>query len=157
VELTPRDVDAPARARRRRPVVLVAIVLLLAAGGLVMVRALGDAALYFKNADEAVAERDELGDRRFRLQGTVVPGSLEATETGATFRVGFDGVEVPVVHTGDPVQLFQEGIPVVLEGRWGPDAYESDWMAVKHTEVYEAENPDRLQDAEDGADEPGAS
>jgi cytochrome c-type biogenesis protein CcmE len=153
VELTPRELPEQARAsRRRRPFVVLAIVVLLAAGGAVLVRALGDAAVFFKNADEAVAERDELGDRRFRLQGTVVEGSVVPTDEGVTFTVAFNDVEVDVRHVGDPVQLFQEGIPVVLEGHWGPEVYESDWMAVKHSEVYEADNPDRLRDADEGGD-----
>ena len=37
---------------------------------------------------------------------------------GVTFTVKFNGVEVPVHHEGDPPELFEPGIPVVLEGRW---------------------------------------
>jgi cytochrome c-type biogenesis protein CcmE len=152
VELTPREPPQQPRTSRRRPVVVLAIVVLLAAGGAVLVRALGDASVFFKNADEAVAERAELGDRRFRLQGTVVDGSVEPTDDGVVFTVTYNDVEVDVRHVGDPVQLFQEGIPVVLEGHWGPEVYESDWMAVKHSEVYEADNPDRLREADEGGD-----
>ncbi len=35
-----------------------------------------------------------------------------------TFTIAFNGVEVPVVHDGDPPELFEPGIPVVLEGHW---------------------------------------
>ena len=34
------------------------------------------------------------------------------------FPIGFNGVVVDVVHTGDPPDLFQLGVPVVLEGAW---------------------------------------
>ena len=119
--------------------------------GFLVLRGLGDAAVFFKNADEAVAERDELGDDRFRLQGTVVPGSIVETVDGAEFTVVFNSVEVDVVHSGAPVELFQEAIPVILEGRWDGDVYTSDWMAVKHTEVYVEEHDDRLTEAENQA------
>ncbi len=158
MELTPRTEDEarPPRSGRRRIIGVLGIVLVLAAAGLVMVQALGDASVFFRNADEAVEQRAELGDRRFRLQGTVVRDTIAETGLGVDFVVAYNGVEVPVHHIGDPAELFQAGVPVVLEGSWGDDAYESDWMAVKHTEVYEEDNGGRLRDAEDGG-EPGAA
>lgn len=154
MELTPRPAAEPPRsgAGRRRAIVVLASVVLLGAGGFVLLQALGDASVFFRNADEAVAQRDELGDRRFRLQGTVVRGTIEETGLGVSFTLAYNGAEVPVRHTGDPAELFQAGVPVVLEGRWGPEVYESDWMAVKHTEVYEEDNGERLRDAEEGGE-----
>jgi cytochrome c-type biogenesis protein CcmE len=57
-----------------------------------------------------------------------------------------------VVHAGDPPELFEPGIPVVLEGRWAAsgDHFDSDAIRVKHSEEYEADNGDRLREAEDG-------
>ena len=155
IDLTPRDAGTERSSRRW---LTVAVVVALVAGfGFLVVRGLGDAAVFFKNADEAVAERDELGDDRFRLQGTVMAGTLAETVDGVEFVVGFNGAEVAVRHSGSPVELFQESIPVVLEGHWDGDVYASDWMAVKHTEVYIEENEDRVSDAEDqvqGGSEP---
>ena len=51
---------------------IIAILVILAVAGFVLVNALGDATLFFYNADEAVAQQAELGTDRFRLQGTVV-------------------------------------------------------------------------------------
>ena len=62
---------------------------------------------------------DELGDQRFRLQGTVLDDVETDRATGVTFTVTFNGVEVPVAHDGDPPELFEPGIPVVLEGQLG--------------------------------------
>ncbi len=147
IDLTPRDADRKGTSRRW---LTVAVVVALVAGfGFLVLRGLGDAAVFFKNADEAVAERDELGDDRFRLQGTVMPGTLSKTVDGAEFVVAFNGAEVEVVHSGAPVELFQEAIPVVLEGRWDGDVYASDWMAVKHSEVYIEEHEDRVDSAEE--------
>ncbi len=146
---------APPVARRRRsPWAYGALVVVLIALGVVVWKGLSSASLYFYNADEAVEQREELGDDRFRLQGTVLGGdSFNPTDAGVDFIVAFNGAEVHVRHDGDPPELFEPGIPVVLEGRWSAsqDFFVSDRILVKHSEEYEAENEDRIDDAEDGA------
>jgi len=160
LDLTPRPEEAgPVPTRRRwgarRWVGVLALVAVIGVGGFVVVRALDNATLFFRNADEAVAQRGDLGTSRFRLQGLVVPGSVEAYPGGVAFAVAYNGVEVPVEHTGDPVELFDDGIPVVLEGSWSGSnegaVYVSDRMLVKHDENYVAENSDRIDEAGDGA------
>jgi cytochrome c-type biogenesis protein CcmE len=155
LDLTPRE--APPRRRRRWPAYLV-IGLVVLGVGFVATRALSDATLFFYNADEAVERRDDLGTDRFRLQGTVEDGTIDEIPNGVEFAVVFNGVEVHVAHQGDPPELFQVGMPVVLEGRWDPTAttrdgqpvFSSDRMLVKHDEQYDAENPDRVQEADEG-------
>lgn len=150
MELTPRP--APETRRRRSPWAYGALVAVLFGLGVVVYQGLTSASLYFYNADEAVAQRADLGDRRFRLQGTVLGESIVATEQGVDFTVAFNGVQVDVHHDGDPPELFQPGIPVVLEGRWSSsgDVFASDTIRVKHSEQYQADNEDRLDDAERG-------
>jgi len=153
VELTPRTApppsDTPPRRRSRWAYGILAVVLI--AVGVVAYQGLTSASLYFYNADEAVEQRDVLDDKRIRIQGTV-QDDVATTDDGVTFTISFDGVDVPVVHDGDPPQLFEPGIPVVLEGRWATDAepFLSDEILVKHDEQYEADNGDRIADAEDG-------
>ncbi len=140
------DGDAPSSARtqrRRSPWTVALLVLLLGALSFVVFRGLTDATLYFYNADEAVERQDDLGDRRFRLQGEVQDDVVE-TDAGARFTIAFNGVSVVVDHVGDPPDLFRPGIPVVLEGRWAGGVFASDRMLVKHSEEYKAENPDRV-------------
>ncbi len=155
MELTPRTVSAdPGTSTPRRwrsPWAYGALVLVLIGIGVVAYQGLTSASLYFYNADEAVEQKADLGDRRFQLQGSVLD-DVDSTVDGVTFTVKFDGVEVPVRHAGDPPELFQPGIPVVLQGRWAPtgDVFDSDRILVKHSEEYEADNGDRLDDAEDG-------
>jgi cytochrome c-type biogenesis protein CcmE len=154
VELSPRtapDAGAATPRRRRSPWAYGALVFVLVGIGVVAYQALSSASLYYYNADEAVEQREELGDRRFQVQG-LVRDDVETTADGVTFTITFNGVDVPVSHQGDPPELFKPGIPVVLEGRWAPDGevFTSDRILVKHTPQYEAENGDRLDDAEDG-------
>ncbi len=156
LDLRPRSTPSP---KGRRGWAIVVIVLILAALAFVATKALSDAALFFYNADEAVAKRDELGDSRFRLQGTVMDGTISETGDGVDFTVTFNGAEVPVHHRGDPPELFKAGEPVVLEGRWDRtvDVFDSDRMLVKHDERYDAVNQDRIKEAEQGGSVPATT
>lgn len=159
LDLSPRtgpDGDGPAGRRRSRqranPLVWVVLVVVVVGLGFVVMNGLSDATLYFRNADEAVAERDELGTRRFRLQGLVVDDAVTEGDVAA-FEVAFNDVVVPVRSTDGLPSLFEPGRPVVLEGRFAEGeeiVFLADRILVKHDETYEAENEDRLDDAEDG-------
>lgn len=134
----------PPASRRARARVGVLVAVVLAAVAVILFQGLSNASLYFYNADEAVARRDEMGDERFRLQGQVVPGTIVAADGLVGFDVRFNGVTVAVSHVGDPPDLFQDCIPVVVEGRWQGEAFASDRIMVKHTNEYDAEHPERV-------------
>jgi cytochrome c-type biogenesis protein CcmE len=170
-DLTPR-IPPAARRRRKRPWALLALVAVVVALLVVVFNGLGDATLFFRNADEAVAQRESLDDRRFRIQGRVAADSIVPTDTGVDFVIAWNDVDVAIVHQGDPPDLFQGNIPVVLEGHWAQvgdgsaaipaDAavtddgwyFVSDRFFVKHEEVYVEENPDRVTDYDEApADE----
>lgn len=141
----PKQEGSPRRRRGRRSLVAAAVI--IGALGFLLVQGLGEATVYFKTADEALAQRNQLGDRRFRIEGTVVPGSVRPTEEGVDFEVrGQHGGTVGVTHRGDPPELFQPDLPVVLEGRWQDNRYASDRIMVKHSSEYRAKNPDRVDD-----------
>ncbi len=107
-------------------------------------RGLGNATVYFKTADEAVAQRAQLGAHRFRIEGTVQPGVRQVGQDVA-FVIANNGVDVNVIHTGGAPQLFQPGIPVVLEGQFAADGhFASDLIMVKHTADYVAKHPERV-------------
>ena len=167
--LTPRPAGRSARTRRW----LAALVIVAVAGGVALLvsNLLGDSALFFYNADEAVERRDELASQRFKLQGTPL---FEPVDTFfhdrpvLAFAVGFNGTVVDVVHIGDPAELFQPGVPVVLEGAWqqgpgpGPAVatdgwyFASDRMLVKHDNDYRDRDDydERITDAEEGGSLP---
>ncbi|MHB8671080.1 MAG: cytochrome c maturation protein CcmE [Acidimicrobiales bacterium] len=114
--------------------------------GLVLAQGLGNATVYFRTADEAAAQRSQLGTRRFRIEGVVVPGSVHQTGNEVAFSIASHGVSVPVAHRGDPPELFRAGIPVVLEGHFsaGQPTFLSDLLMVKHSENYQARHPERV-------------
>lgn len=155
MELTPRtsaeSVGAAPVRRRRSPWVYSALAAVSLGLAVVVYQSLTSASVYFYNADEAVEQRADLGDKRFRLQGLVV-SEHTPVDDGIEFTVAFNDVDVAVRHRGDPPELFDVGTPVVLEGNWEPSGefFESDRILVKHSEQYEADNPERLDDAERG-------
>jgi cytochrome c-type biogenesis protein CcmE len=183
-DLTPRT-RAPRKKRAVGPIVLIVIVVV--AIGALLFKTLGDASLFFKNADQAVEQRDDLGAQRVRMQGTVVPGTISKGEvdgrTAVLFTVAFNGVFADVASFDNPTELFKDGIPVVLEGRWrtastvsvdaidcaGTSAaaftggakdgwyFESDRILVKHDANYTSANKERLAQAESGGSTTGAS
>ena len=131
-------------ATRTRTRTWVVGALILGALGFLLARGLGDATVFFKTADEAVAQRASLGTRRFRIEGTVVAGTVHQVGDDVRFVIENKGATVAVRHQGDPPELFRPGIPVVLEGRFAGTEFESDRIMVKHTEDYRAKHPDRV-------------
>ncbi len=154
-EVTTRAPRGRDRRTRRRWVPLVVLAVVVLGLGALVYKGLSDATLYFRNADEAVAQRDELGSKRFRLQGTVV-GEPQVDGDDVRFQVAYNGVSVDVEHVGTPPDMFRPGIPVVLEGHWadGRDVFASDRILVKHDESYESQDDydERIGEAEQGGE-----
>src|SRR5437588_4253535 len=123
---------------------IIAGLVVLVALGFLVVRGLGNATLYFRTADEAVAQKQQLGGRRFRIEGNVVAGTVQEAGGATAFNIESKGVVVPVNHQGDPPELLKPGIPVVLEGHFQGDSFASDRIMVKHSEDYIAKHPSRV-------------
>lgn len=163
MELSPRTSEEmkPSRAVGSRRVMAGGVlVVVLIALGVIVYQGLSDATVYFRNVDEAVAQRDELGTSRFRLQGTVL-GEPTETAGGADFDVTFNGEVMHVQHQGDPPRMFAPGRAVVLEGHWAEtgDYYASDTMFIAHDNEYQAEDEydERMNEADEGAEGAGAA
>lgn len=134
----------------RRLAVVLAVI--LGAIAFLVVQGLDNATTFYRNADEAIAARKSLGTKRFRLQGVVVPGSIDETSHGVDFVVEWHCATVPVTHAGTQPALLKDGIPVVLEGAFvaGSDTYDSDRVIIKHTEQYRsAESKDAQRSYEE--------
>lgn len=149
LDLTPQHVaDSAISAPKRRWRNWLIIGVFVSAMGVLVFQALTSARIFFYNVDEAVADRAELADSTFRMQGTVVDEPVEDSTGAMIFTVGHNGVQATVRHVGEePTDLFEVGIPVVAEGRWDGDAFESQQLLVKHSEAYVADN--------EGEDRPG--
>ncbi len=166
LDLTPRTDASSGRNRptRRRWGAVAALALLGVSLAFILVQA-RSAQVFYKNADEAVAEKAALGTRNFRLQGVVVGEPDRGTgNEPTTFTVAYRGVSVNVVHTGSEPALFKAGLPVVVQGRWNDDgtAFDSTQLLVKHTEdykkadnegEYDEEHPNRVESTGPSADE----
>lgn len=130
----------PAPAARRRPRTWAAVGALGAAVVLivVLVAALSDNVVYFRTVSEAVGERTDLGARRIRMAGQVVPGTIRERPDGVTFALTDGRATVRVVHRGDPPQLFKDDAPVVAEGRFAPDGrvFRSERIMIRHGNEY---------------------
>jgi cytochrome c-type biogenesis protein CcmE len=172
-DLTPtptRPAGGPGTGRKRPSAVLLSLALLIAVV-VVLLQTLGDAALFFYEVDRAVELRSELDEARFRVVGTPQPGLITTDvdgEVAVVFTLCAGDVLADVVHFGDPAELFQPGVPVVLQGAWkrGPlplgltapadDGWylRTDHMVVKHDNDYRGDGaelePCGLSDAVGG-------
>lgn len=135
----------PARPRVRRSSAsrrqrVVAVLVILGALGFLAVRGLANALDYYLTAKQAVAQRAQLGDKDFRMQGTVMPG-VRQVGTELDFSITSEHVDVKIISTGAPPQLFKVGLPVVLEGHWDGDTFMSDQIMVQHGSNYVEAKP----------------
>jgi cytochrome c-type biogenesis protein CcmE len=149
---TPEGTSGPpvpgARRRRTSRRVLLVFAVLAAAAVFLLVEGLGSSLNYFDTVDQALAHRGTLGTTTFRLEGTVVPGSIRPTATGADFAIAEGPHVVHVTNTGSPPQLFQANIPVVVEGHFtSPTStrFVSDSILVKHSADYIEQHPGRVK------------
>lgn len=152
MDLSPReDVAAPVARRKgtKWPAITV-LVLVLVGGAVVVTKFLTSSIDYYCNVDE-VGEKDgcDAGER-FRVQGVVDEGTVEVDGDVTTFTISFNGRTIPVRYQGDPGGLFQECIPVVVRGELGDDGlFAGNQLEVKHSNEYEAENKDRIEESND--------
>jgi len=141
---------SPEQRRQRRRLEVVGIVIVAAIGFLVF-KGLTSAIVFFKTANEAIAQRATLGGSTFQLEGMVMPGTVRTIRDGSGTTVAFvvesSGVKIAVTNTGSPPQLFQPGIPVVVVGHFvgSSDRFASDQILVKHSNVYIAAHPNRVK------------
>lgn len=95
--------------------------------------------VFFLTPTELEAKGAEVYDQPLRLGGQVKPESVEwnAEKTDLRFVLQDDSAEVRVHSTGAPPAMFQEGIGVVVEGRYSEaGVFESDRVMVKHSNEY---------------------
>jgi len=127
--------------RKHRRMVLAGVALAgLAAGGGLVLAALGDNLTYFRSPEDILTASPEVG-RAFRLGGLVEEGSLAMQDDGLTFNFRVvDGAHgIPVRFTGILPDLFREGQGIIAEGALTANGvFVADTVLAKHDENYMA-------------------
>jgi cytochrome c-type biogenesis protein CcmE len=104
----------------------------------ITIAGLNDNLTYYLYPNEAVTQRAEFPDgERFRLAGQVVSGSLADDDEDLVFEVTDGSATIPVVLLNTPPPLFNEEVPVLLEGSWSGDLFVADEALIRHDETYE--------------------
>ena len=150
MDLTPRPTpETPKPRRRLLPAIIAGVA---AVAGIVIVGFFLTSSIdYYCNVDE-IGVREGCDDtRRVRVQGSVDEGSLSARGSITSFVMSFNGKSLPVDYEGEPGGIFQECIPVVAHGRIVEGVLVATRIEVKHSNEYEAENSDRIAEAETSA------
>jgi cytochrome c-type biogenesis protein CcmE len=127
------------RLRKQQRLILVVLALLLLGGasGLVLF-ALSDSVAFFVTPSDIAAGKVDR-DKRFRLGGLVVQGSVEqpGNDGLVLFRVTDQVNEVPVRYRGILPDLFREGQGIVAQGELGADGvFMAGEVLAKHDENY---------------------
>jgi cytochrome c-type biogenesis protein CcmE len=146
-DVTP--VAAPSTKRRGRARSIGVILVLVLAIVALLSQGLLHSLNYFETIDQAMNSRAKLGTQTFRLEGVVVPHTIDRTSSGAKFQMsGGRGLDVFVDAHGLLPQLFQADIPVVVQGHFlseTSDDFYATQILVKHTASYIAEHPNRVK------------
>ena len=104
----------------------------------ITIASLNDNLTYYLYPNEAVDQRADFPDgERFRLAGQVVGGSLVTTGDDLEFRVTDGSATIDVVLLNTPPPLFNEDVPVLLEGYWSGDIFTAEEALIRHDENYE--------------------
>ena len=99
---------------------------------------LNDNLTYYLYPTEAIDQRGDFPDgTRFRLAGLVVPDSLKESGNTLRFEVTDGGETIDVILEGTPPSLFDDAIPVLVEGAWDEGVFVADKALIRHDENYE--------------------
>lgn len=142
---------APSISERmgQRQFVLFGIVGVVALVVAITVTGLNDNLTYYLYPNEAVSQRAEFPDgERFRLAGQVVSGSLAQQDDDLVFEVTDESATIPVVLVNTPPPLFNEDVPVLLEGSWSGEVFVAEEALIRHDENYEIPDEGNYQGGE---------
>jgi cytochrome c-type biogenesis protein CcmE len=127
------------RLRKQQRLILLVVALLLLGGASALVlSALSDSVAFFVTPSDIATGKVD-ADKRFRLGGLVVDGSVEraANDGVVRFRLTDQAHEVPVRYQGLLPDLFREGQGIVAQGVLGNDGvFTASEVLAKHDENY---------------------
>ncbi len=121
----------------QRQFVLFGVAGVLALVVAITVIGLNDNLTYYLYPNEAVRQRADFPDgERFRLAGQVVAGSVDDVGGDLHFEVTDGSATIPVILVDTPPPLFNEEVPVLLEGYWSGEVFTADEALIRHDENY---------------------
>ncbi|MCL4434594.1 MAG: cytochrome c maturation protein CcmE [Actinobacteria bacterium] len=124
------------RSRSNRLRMVIVALVFFSALGFLLYEGVGSALNYYLTVPQALAQKDSLGSKSFRLEGVVAPGSVQKTRQGVDFAVTGGGHRVDVLAVEQPPQLFQVDIRVVLVGHFQAGYFWTNRIMVKHSSAY---------------------
>lgn len=140
-----RATSTSSTSRQQRLRLIVVGAVLVGAFAFLLVKGLGSSLDYFETVDQALQSKAMLGTKTFRLEGLVVPGSVQRHDGGVDFVASGSKGRIDVVNTGNPPQLFQNDIPVVVVGHFSGATFVSNQIIVDHSAQYVAQYPNRVR------------
>lgn len=124
------------KRKHRRLALVAAAVSVLAAAVFLVLFAVQDSIVFYREPTEVAAGKVEPG-RRFRLGGLVEEGSVARLGDQARFRITDLSHTVEVSYRGLLPDLFREGQGVIAEGRIdAAGVFQADTILAKHDETY---------------------
>lgn len=99
-----------------------------------------DSSVYFLTVDEFFAQADKLEGKGTRINGEVVPGSIrwDAPRLLLSFQLTDGNKVLNVQHKGVAPDTFQEGLSVVVEGKYENGTFNATQIMTKCPSKYEA-------------------
>jgi cytochrome c-type biogenesis protein CcmE len=111
------------------------------ATGVLIVAGLQGTLLYYRTPGDILAAPPSVGTQ-FRLEGTVVAGTVHAVGTRTTFELSDEHARVRVIASDTPPGAFRAGQQAVVEGHLGSDGvFAADKVIAKHSNEYRAGTP----------------
>ncbi len=126
-------------AKNKKVGVIVSIILVGGALAYLALGNFGENLVYFFTPSEVKAFSSEYYQKKVRVGGMVVEGSMEAyaDRLGMTFELTDGEATIPVTFEGIPPDLFKEGQGAVVEGYWtNKHNFQSNLIMAKHSEDY---------------------
>ncbi|MHB8190605.1 MAG: cytochrome c maturation protein CcmE [Ferrimicrobium sp.] len=131
-----KTIKGHSKSRTKMVRSLVVVFVILAALGYVLYKGATSALEYYVTVRQANSNRATLGGSTFRMEGVVVPGTITPTRVGVDFVIRSGSAEDRVIEYGNPPQLFQPNIAVIIGGHFQGNVFVSDLIMVKHSSNY---------------------
>lgn len=125
--------------RGKKAGLLVSLLMVGGALGYLALGNFGENLVYFFTPSEVKAFTPEYYQKKVRVGGMVVKGSVKSysDRVGLSFELTDGAATIPINFEGIPPDLFKEGQGAVVEGYWeSSHRFHSNFIMAKHSEDY---------------------